>query len=380
MCICRANRPSDCRPPYPTHALTWPPTEPTNLSKNGTANSYIVDVDDVNALGYYFDATKAGNGVEAQPAGIYTMLGLSSVFYPASATLSGDGVSVALNQNDCISDVAYADGKISFKATGTEGNAKVVLTNGGSNVWVWHIWCTDNPGAITIATADGSQNYTLLDRNLGATAVSGANDETVFGLYYMFGDPIGYTVAEWEQGDQGGWRMVDELTSPNKPFCSSEYQYVWFNCSGSTNPKQAASFLWGAYGDGAGTTWGATFGRKPGTTSFKQLYDPCPVGYKVMAWDVLNGRTTAASFSSNNNDYVTIEGTNGTLYLPFNGNVFAGGYTWMTHNYMMYLWTSAFNNSNMAWCYNLHTGFDSTYSGIKDHIATRGMGVRCMAE
>ena len=152
----------------------------------------------------------------------------------------------------------------------------------------------------------------------------------------------------------------------------------------TANPRQVYAFLWGAYGSGAGDTWGATFTRQPGTASFKTLYDPCPVGYKVMAYDVLLGYNDTSSFGNFSADAtgLYIAGSNGTLYIPYAGNVHEGGYTWMAPETYCYLWTSAHNNTNMAWCYMIYKKeADRAGSGEDNsHIISRGMPVRCMKQ
>lgn len=365
--------------------------EPTNLSEYETANSYVVNLNELNPVGYTFNATVAGNGVAAQPAGILGAVGMAAnLIYPASPAISGTSIRVNLNQNNCITDATYADGVVSFKATGAEGNAKITLYDAnGDGVWTWLLWCTDKPGKVTIPTADGSKTYTVMDRNLGAITpeYDAANPENTYGLYYMFGDPLGYTVAEWtNNGSRDGYRMIDELAySPNKPYCdySNAGGWTWFNLYQATNnPRQVFAFLWGAYGTGAGDTWGATFDRQPGTASFKTLYDPCPVGYKVMAYDVLlgyNSTTDYANFTADEHG-VYVAGSEATAFFPYAGNIHNGGYTWMAPDTYLYLWTSAFNNTNMAWSYMIYKKDSDRAVGGEDHshIISRGMPVRCM--
>ncbi|MBO4416783.1 MAG: fimbrillin family protein [Bacteroidales bacterium] len=366
-------------------AVAFGATPIVNLSANGTANTYIVSA----AGDYCFNATVAGNGQPALPSGIMTALGFS-LCYPSPETAAlaeGHYVRVPLNQNNCISDVTIADGKIYFTATGNEGNAKIQMRDANDDgVWVWTIWCTDQPAEVTIPTSDGSKNYTLLDRNIGATTAEAGNTEANCGLYYMFGDPIGYTIAEWNNGNEDGYRMVDELAhSPAFPYCNRGGDYTWFNywqCP--SNSKQVYAFFWGAYGSGAGDTWGATFTRQPGTASFKVLYDPCPAGYKVMAYDVLLGYNDTSSFANFTADEtgIYIAGADDTLYIPYGGNCWKGGYTWMAPGTYCYLWTSAHNNSNMAWSYMIYKKDPDRAGGGEDHshIIARGMPVRCMKQ
>ena len=108
------------------------PANPTNLSASGTANTYIVDVDNINLGGYYFNAAVAGNG-ETNTNAYFNTLGLSAaIVYPTDgATLTGAGVKSIWIENNCITDLAYdaTNSTITFKATGAKGCAKVTLTS-----------------------------------------------------------------------------------------------------------------------------------------------------------------------------------------------------------------------------------------------------------
>ena len=352
-----------------------PVVEPTNLSLYGTANTYIVDVDNINADGYYFNATVAGNGV-AMPD-LQSDYGFGANIYPSTAisncAISGTWAKVMLNQNNCISDVSYSDGTISFKATGNEGNAKITLVNGADDndnyVWTWIIWCTDQPGIVKV------KDYWVLDRNIGATtnAPDASNPQAMYGLYYEFGNPIGYTSAEYSNADKDGNRMYDALARmPNKPFIAQGGTYWWFNPWTSTAPKQLFGRLWGSAS-------AAIFSEAATFVPSKVLYDPCPVGYKVAPYDFFN----RISLSSRDNDGGYVTGTDGTLFFPFNGakwkadSDYVGeeGYYEESAGSYMYYWTSAHNNTNMAFMF---TNKGAPSGWLKDHILTRGMGVRCV--
>jgi hypothetical protein len=158
--------------------------------------------------------------------------------------------------------------------------------------------------------------------------------------------------------------------------------------------------MWGGFGNAASSTFGPSFSMQPAATAQKTMYDPCPVGYKVMAYDVLDGYFDTddpdlTEFSADK--YGTyIEGTDGTLFFPYNGIVQKGGYiyNWFYHGpyhsgseYTDYisLWTSAHNRSNMAYAY-LITGRSESWAGSGSgaygggNIISHGMGVRCIAE
>ena len=358
--------------------VSEPVAEPVNLSANGTANCYIVS----EAGDYYFNATVAGNG--GAFTDVATNYGFGSNVYPSTAAttcaISGDGVLVKLNQNGCIdeSSVRYEDGIIYFTATGSKGNAKLTLTNGDQSdndnyVWTWVIWCTDVPGTVTI------NNVKILDRNIGATTagVDTENPENMYGLYYQFGNPIGYTRAEFAgtRNRNGGYRMYDALARmPNSPYLAlDDGAFYWFTPYASSAQNQLYGRLWGSIS-------GAIFSSYTTYVTSKTCYDPCPVGYKVPSYAHFNG----VHFNNSDGNGLYLIGTDGTLFFPKNGGAWkagvdgvgSDGYARAAGAYFN-IWLSAHNNRNMAYMFCN----DASDSGeIRDHILTRGEGVRCVKE
>ncbi|MBR3743487.1 MAG: Ig domain-containing protein [Bacteroidales bacterium] len=383
-----------------------------NLSANETANCYIVS----EAGSYSFDATIAGNGKCVEWDNVFAPYAYPE--YNAITGLkcfSGDGVEVVLNQNNCVSEVSYADGKILFKTTGNEGNAKLTLTNGGARVWTWVIWCTDAPAVLPFSRS--GVTYHIMDRNLGAISdgSDSATCEEMSGLYYQFGNPIGYTWEEFNQGvcinrreeDMDGATatmkkaLADNPNCPNlncigEPFSTGDYYWFW---PYTTNTNGLYGNLWGAgdrqYSDNL----------KCGYENTKTLYDPCPAGYKVMGWDTFGWDTDAyyqVSYRDVNGLYIPVDG-GANLFLPYNGAAWVNVYGevfWMKKGpKLVYvynpddsvcatLWTSGHSGRNLAFCtvrfavpwdgddfdYDLY--MNSGYG----HIVSRGMGVRCIAD
>ena len=407
--------------------------DPIDLSADGTANTYIVS-----ERGYYsIDATIAGNGAimsidfNARPA---------SIVYPewtkrnGIKNFTGDGVEVTLNQNDCVSNVTYEDGKILFKATGREGNAKLTLTYGGEYVWTWVIWCTDTPATLPF-TIDGN-TYNIMDRNLGAFSdgsVLPTSIEEVCGLSYQFGNPLGYTWEEFENGiftkrlgfEYPDWPDKASLKSaladnPNRPN---------LNCTATNaeDPSHGGDYHWlyvydfSAYAELLGKFWGGGSKAaqdqsgnnrlKRGYESSKTYYDPCPVGYKVMGWDTFVNYTAV---TSGNVFGVYVPVDNGAnLFIPYNGHAWSTAFgryqavrgpAPVTEDGLAgpfaTLWTSGHNGKNMgfafAWKYDQATGSGaSTFEylhkpgpdaaaseqfDVASTIVARGLGVRCIAE
>ena len=235
----------------------------------------------------------------------------------------------------------------------------------------------DEPGEVSLISPTTKLNYTLLDRNIGATSCLSGNTEAEYGLYFMFGDPMGYTVAEWNNASKDGWEMFTEIKTVNKPYCdiANTGGFYWFSPYSSSLSNGLFGRLWGGGSNNTGDL-------KAGVASIKTLYDPCPVGYKVMAYDVLYNLASTDAFSRTDSNGLYLDGTDGTLFFPYNGNVFAGGYTWMRAGAFMYLWTSGHNGRNMAWCHVIQdpASGNDVGQGLQPHIIGRGMGVRCMKQ
>ena len=370
--------------------------EPIDLSAEETANSYIVS-----AEGYYsINATVAGNG-KAVP---WEKAAFASLAYPNTSTLTGNGVEVILNQNGCVSNVSYKDGKILFKATGNEGNAKLTLTNSGVRVWTWHIWCTDAPSALAFYVESADMVFHIMDRNMGAISDGSDNAtcEELSGLYYQYGNPIGYTYEDfYNQGYQGyefNGRGLATLQyslalNPNKPTLNvtpgEGKDFYWFDLWYDGVPdKIVYALLWGGGSDIDGSL-------KFGDEVVKTLYDPCPAGYKIMGWDTFDDFSSSDTFSGNSKG-LFVPADDGNIFLPYNGAAWPdaangeafymgrGPYDGSDGAKYSTLWLSGHIGRNMAYFNSFYAKNASTGafqpSPSTGHIVARGFGVRCMAD
>ncbi len=164
----------------------------------------------------------------------------------------------------------------------SDGNAVVAVTTGGIIRWSWHIWVTDY---------QPSGNW--LDRNLGALSnVPGSPG--VGGLLYQWGrkDPFPGKNNMWY--DQSGVQQsvlaqMDGLYYDPVPEITNSVR----------NPL---AFFKAGY-NARGASWGV--GAK---ITAKEIYDPCPEGYKVpvyatwesfttttFTWNGSNGRTSLSA-------------------------------------------------------------------------------------
>ncbi len=262
-----------------------------NLSENGTANCYIVSA----AGDYNFDATVMGCGKEGIIAG--------GEFPSEDAVLFPESVDVYFNQNNVISDVRLQDGKIYFHASGAEGNACIMVKNSRRRgVWAWHIWCTDIPLDRTHTNPDMLQ-FTLMDRNLGATSSKETDGVQTYGLYYQWGrkDPFTAEDVIIKTSNSSSFSFI--ILYPQDAYAGTDGN--WYT---GTTPKH--NYLWG----------NPDFGRNNHLKNLKKsIYDPCPLGYMVPPANVLMifGDETRTSYSDCG---ITIYGDYGQPnFFPYSG-------------------------------------------------------------
>lgn len=228
-----------------------------NLSANGTANCYIVSKEG----DYFFDASVMGCGESGFIA--------NADFHADSFNLAPETVNVLMNENNVISNVRLdkAAGKIYFHASGDEGNAVIQVKNTrAQGIWGWHIWCTDAPKDRTHTNPDDIQ-FTVLDRNLGATSADPADGTQTHGLYYQWGrkDPFRFSDAVNNMKTNTSHAFAFAIRYPDRFFSmEGNSEGNWYNT--------ANLYLWG----------NPDYGKNHLVQDLtKTIYDPCPVGYMV---------------------------------------------------------------------------------------------------
>lgn len=239
-------------------ALTYVENLPVDLSSHGTANSYIVS----EAGLYSFDASVIGNGEFGLIEG--------ADFHTDNPTISPEKVELLWEDRDGVIDGLSYDvphKRISFIASGREGNALVAAKDADDNIlWSWHIWATDEP--VDQNYVNNVDKFTVMDRNLGAIRNDRGEGEEwkdARGLVYQWGrkDPFApnnYISGRYEaQRDYNKVDIADAIANP-MVFKGTDYENWEQNDNG---------YLW--------------------TVSQKTIYDPCPVGYKVPTADIWDG-------------------------------------------------------------------------------------------
>ena len=179
--------------------------------------------------------------------------------------------------------------------------------------------------------------------------------------------------------------MVDGIAGAekrHKPYLDISGDFYWFNPYATTNAAQLFGKLWGGGSAGDGSL-------NRGPAAIKTMYDPCPVGYKVMPVDGFGNIVN----SDGGDQYGFYKnGTNGAVYFPYNGAAWdnSGGEFWMKRGYVpngdtpnyCNLWTSGHNNTNMWYEFQAYAKDVNCAGGgtVTDHILARGFGVRCIAD
>ena len=260
-----------------------------NLSERGTSNSYIVS----NAGRYTILANVIGNG----SAGIIDTANFHTTdvnIYPTNAGL--------VWHDDIIQDIEYLSDtqEIRITTSGKEGNALIAALDDSNNIlWSWHIWCTDTPVDHKYINYNG-QRFTVQDRNLGATrADRGTGDEWELsrGLAYQWGrkDPFAWGHNETFSGQM---TLEESILNPTRvPVNYDDWAY------------ERNLYLW--------------------HSSVKTIYDPCPVGYKVVVPEAFTGLSIHGSFDHGH--YFIYDGTNSAWYpttITYDGYYPDNGHMW----------------------------------------------------
>lgn len=329
---------------------------PKDLSKNGSANCYIVS-----APGEYkFKAVK-GNSDE-------------SVGTVAKAEILWEtwNNQETVTVNSVIEEVAFVDNYIYFATPETlkPGNALIAAKDAnGVILWSWHIWIPKTE----IAIVDDA-NYSVkksMSRNLGALedAVSGtmATVES-FGLLYEWGrkDPFpglgvlsgagAITVAGTVSSQEGPMSVEDAIKNPTV--------YVY---------KSKGD--WAADGTDTASLWGETN---------KALYDPCPVGYMLPARNKSCAFWSGTKWTASTDPFV-LDADNcifsvGSLVFPLAGYIDDGSEGQKKAGTRTIVWSGRWDSGTV----NGYGFYGYTDDGIafrnQGNVRARGGSVRCVAE
>ena len=329
---------------------------PKNLSKQGTANSYVV----TEAGEYKIKAVK-GNTEE-------------SVGAVASAEILWEtwNNQETVTPNSVIASVGVDGDFITFATPATfhAGNALIAAKDAsGTILWSWHIWLPATPVA-DVADANYSTKNAMT-RNLGALVDATIDAPTTvesFGLLYEWGrkDPFpglgvlsgagAITVAGNVSAQEGPMSVEDAIKNPNV--------YVY-----------KAKADWAADGTDTASLWGETT---------KTVYDPCPVGYMLPQRNKSCAFWSGTKWTASTDPFVLNEAncsfSVGSLVFPIAGYIDDGGEGQKKAGTRTIVWSGRWDSGTV----NGYGLYGYTDDGVafrnQGNVRARGGSVRCVTE
>ena len=359
------------------------------LDTEGTANSYIADR---GAASYSFTATIMGNGAdgiidegkfEDASGNILTKAGGANI-HPLSAKLLWQ------DTDELVEQVALVNGRVQVKMGRSRGNALIAVYDKANPnaedakvLWSWHLWCTPVPQIIEYTAPRTGHEYTIMDRNVGATT-STLGLVTTQGLQYQFGRKDPFTTSlDYDEDVAVFLRNVRSDSLPHlfsyeepltiaqaigKPdvfihrmnlsggkWCeTSEMKYLW------GNPEGQVEYF-------------------PSLT-VKTIYDPCPIGYKVPPVDALILKMKSYSQYEHGGIYYAGEEGDNTKLI----NMPAVHSAYYAYGTSIAYWTSSdFGKPNSTFEWGefgvMHTYYPGSYT-LRYNAFARPGSIRCVKE
>lgn len=171
-----------------------------------------------------------------------------------------------------VSDITYANGKVSFTASDQKGDVVIAAFDANNNiVWTWLLWFTDTP-----STMQYESGVTWMDRDLGATSANPADQAATWGLVWQWGriTPFfaGYAT---EPNASDAFSQAKQWTVVNP-----DYNLNWnFNATATTIADAIANPLT-FYADQESCNWESTNEYNLWDKT-KTDYDPSPAGFRL---------------------------------------------------------------------------------------------------
>ena len=359
------------------------------LDTEGTSNSYIADR---GAASYSFTATIMGNGAngiidegkfEDAMGNILTKAAGADI-HPLSAKLLWQ------DTDELVEQVALVNGRVQVKMGRSQGNALIAVYDKANPnaedakvLWSWHLWCTPVPQIIEYTAPRTGHEYTIMDRNVGATT-STLGLVTTQGLQYQFGRKDPFTTSlDYDEEVAVFLRNVRSDSLPHlfsyeepltiaqaigKPdvfihrmnlsggkWCeTSEMKYLW------GNPEGQVEYF-------------------PSLT-VKTIYDPCPIGYKVPPVDALILKMKSYSQYEHGGIYYAGEEGDNTKLI----NMPAVHSAYYAYGTSIAYWTSSdFGKPNSTFEWGefgvMHTYYPGSYT-LRYNAFARPGSIRCVKE
>ncbi len=353
---------------------------------NETADCYIVPSGSSKVI----SVGVRGNG------GAIAGTGLDVAITPASVGILWETAAGLVT----LSDFNSSNKTVKVTSSGS-GNAVIAAYSGegqtGTILWSWHIWATDydpdtpSNGTTYSVTNSGGHVYTFMDRNLGATTAT-VGEQTTMGLHYQWGrkdpfpssasvssnvEPTVYTadgssisILDLEQTVDVANNLANSILHPDvfyKGIDNSSTGYDWYTSTNSTSSQN-------------GALWGGSFVSAP---SDKTIFDPCPAGWRVPAWEVGYSPWSALGANGTAISSVGIFANYGVTWTAITAGYWpAAGYRYCISGPLGltgsngYYWSASPNSY-----YGYDMDFYSSYvNPSNNHSRAFGYSVRCVKE
>lgn len=329
---------------------------PANLSKKESANSYLVY-----APGEYkFKAVK-GNSEES--VGTVAKVELLWETYNSAEEVEANSV---------IADVAFADGFVTFTTPETlkPGSALIAAKDANDEIlWSWHIWVPETEIVTDTYSGLFGEGVAAMDRNMGAlvaASATAANDEKSYGFFYQWGrkDPFmgadgttsetkAKTSVAFEEKSGVAITVAESIKHPTQ-FAYVAETAVDPTWDGQNWNSENISTLW----DDAGK---------------KTIYDPCPPGYKVPAYDSASPLMASDgwTYDATNNWFQK----SGAIF-PFAGYLDDCGGGLNYPGVRGRVWTATEQSEKAAWM--LYVRSDKGYQSGQYNKKAGSLAVRCV--
>ena len=359
------------------------------LDTEGTSNSYIADR---GAASYSFTATIMGNGAdgiidegkfEDASGNILTKAGGANI-HPLSAKLLWQ------DTDELVEQVALVNGRVQVKMGRSRGNALIAVYDKANPnaedakvLWSWHLWCTPVPQIIEYTAPRTGHEYTIMDRNVGATT-STLGLVTTQGLQYQFGRKDPFTTSlDYDEEVAVFLRNVRSDSLPH--LFSYEEPLTIAQAIGKPDVfihrKNLSGGKWCETSE-MKYLWGNPEGQVEYFPSLtvKTIYDPCPIGYKVPPVDALILKMKSYSQYEHGGIYYAGEEGDNTKLI----NMPAVHSAYYAYGTSIAYWTSSdFGKPNSTFEWGefgvMHTYYPGSYT-LRYNAFARPGSIRCVKE
>lgn len=262
--------------------------------------------------------------------------------------------------------------KLTVKTTGLAGNAVVAITDDADVVlWSYHIWVGKACDVAYVSEGYlGGATFYVMDRNLGATTATAA-DQRSYGNFYQWGrkDPFPRPTNLSGNGEYTLLKNVPADTETGTIDYAVKHPDTRLTHATSWHTAGRLNSLWGAASSVSSAS--TILDCDP---SVKTVYDPCPAGYRVCDGGALNGlvnKQQGAFSSLKGLEFPT--GAGETTYYPAAGILDKAASSVTNFHEKGYLWLSEGGGTG-AWTFAITNAPKSVITGVN---RPSGIPVRC---